>query len=204
MAQTQIFATKTNLISAKKSLELSESGYDLLDRKRSVLIREMLALLDRFKSLRERIETTYQTAYIALQRANITSGAISEIARAVPLDDGVEIRYRSVMGVDIPICDYTEPERTMAYGIRNTDSQLDAAYNSFCELKKMTIMLAEIENSAFRLARAILKTQRHANALKNVSIPRLEATIKTISEVLEEGEREEHSRLKLIKRMKTL
>ncbi|MDR0819270.1 MAG: V-type ATP synthase subunit D [Oscillospiraceae bacterium] len=202
MAQTQLFATKGNLIAAKKSMELSTTGYDLLDRKRSILIREMMELLDRSKELRSKIDETYLTAYAALQRANTTLGAVGDITRAVPLDSGVEIRYRSIMGVDIPVCDYTEPPRKMTYGFRGSDSQLDNAYHCFCEVKKMTVMLTEMENSAFRLARAIIKTQRRANALKNVSIPKLESTIKTITEVLEEKEREEFSRLKVIKRQK--
>jgi V/A-type H+-transporting ATPase subunit D len=198
----QLFATKGNLIAAKRSLELSTTGYDLLDRKRSILIREMMELLDRSKELRAKIDETYVSAYAALRRANTTLGAVGDVARAVPLDVGVEIRYRSVMGVDIPVCEYDEPPRRMAYGIRGSDSQLDKAYHSFCEVKRMTVLLTEIENSAFRLARAIIKTQRRANALKNVSIPKLEATIKTITEVLEEKDREEFSRLKVIKRQK--
>ncbi|MDR2530140.1 MAG: V-type ATP synthase subunit D [Oscillospiraceae bacterium] len=198
----QLFATKGNLIAAKKSLELSSTGYDLLDRKRSILIREMMDLLNRSKGLRAQIDETYTQAYAALRRANTTLGAVGAISRTTPPDTVVELRYRSVMGVDLPVCDYAEPHRRMAYGIHGSDSQLDNAYHRFCDVKRMTVMLAEIENSAFRLARAIIKTQRRANALKNVSIPKLERTIKTITEVLEEKDREEFSRLKVIKRGK--
>jgi len=199
----QIFATKGNLIAAKRSLELSKSGYDLLDKKRSILIREMMELLERSKQLRDKIDTIYTAAYDSLRIANIKLGTITELARAVPIDDGVSISYRSVMGVDIPALEYDEPPRKMFYGFRGSNSQLDKAYHSFCEVKRMTILLTEMENSAFRLARAIIKTQRRANALKNVSIPNLEATIKLITDVLEEKEREEFSRLKVIKRQKS-
>ena len=61
------------------------------------------------------------------------------------------------------------------------------------------MVLAEVENSAFRLANAIRKTQRRANALKNIIIPNFEVTVKFITEALEEKEREEFSRLKVIK-----
>jgi V/A-type H+-transporting ATPase subunit D len=196
----QMFATKGNLIGAKRSLALSDTGFDLLDRKRSILIREMMELLDRSKALRGEIDDTYRDAYDALRRANITLGSIENVAQAAPLDNGVEIHYRSVMGVDIPVCEYTEPPGEMSYGFRGTNSQLDKAYHSFRKVTRMTVMLTELENSAFRLARAIVKTQRRANALKNVSIPRLQGTIKTITEVLEEKDREEFSRLKVIKK----
>ena len=41
--------------------------------------------------------------------------------------------------------------------------------------------LAEIENSVYRLAVSIKKTQKRANALKNIMIPKFEETVKFIS-----------------------
>ena len=46
----------------------------------------------------------------------------------------------------------------------------------------------------------IKKTQKRANALKNITIPQTETIIKTISDALEEKEREDFIRLKVIKR----
>ena len=69
-------------------------------------------------------------------------------------------------------------------------------------VKELTVVLAEVENSVYRLANTIRKTQKRANALKNISIPRFEETIKFISESLEEKEREEFSRQKVIKNQK--
>ena len=54
-----------------------------------------------------------------------------------------------------------------------------------------------IENSAYRLAYNIKKTQKRANALKNITIPNYEALVKTIENALEEKEREEFTRLTL-------
>ena len=50
---------------------------------------------------------------------------------------------------------------------------------------------------------SIKKTQKRANALKNITIPHYEELSKSISNALEEKEREEFTRLKVIKRMKT-
>ena len=60
----------------------------------------------------------------------------------------------------------------------------------------------EVETSVIRLAEAIQKTQKRANALGNVQIPQMQKTIKSIDEVLSEREREEFSRLKVIKAQK--
>ena len=66
----------------------------------------------------------------------------------------------------------------------------------------MTAELAEVENSVYRLADSIKKTQKRANALKNIMIPRFEETVKFITDALDEKDREEFSRLKVIKRQK--
>ena len=60
--------------------------------------------------------------------------------------------------------------------------------------------MAEVEISIYRLAQAIKKAQKRANALKNIVIPDLDNTIRFITEALEEKEREEFVRLKVIKR----
>ena len=56
---------------------------------------------------------------------------------------------------------------------------------------------------AYRLANSIKRTQKRANALKNITIPRYEALTRNITNALEEKDREEFTRLKVIKRNKT-
>jgi V/A-type H+-transporting ATPase subunit D len=58
------------------------------------------------------------------------------------------------------------------------------------------------ETSAYRLAMSIKKTQRRANALKNIIIPKYEELTRDISQILEERERDEFTRLKVIKKRK--
>lgn len=201
MANT-VFPTKGNLIATKKSLKLAQLGYDLLDRKRNILIREMMNMVEKAKSIRGEIEENYKNAYLALQRANMTMGVIGELANSLDVETGVEITYRSVMGVDIPEVAFHSTTNQTQYGFLLSNSQCDIAYFSFNRVKELTAVLAEVENSVYRLADAIKKTQRRANALKNINIPRFETTVKFISEALEEKEREEFSRLKVIRHTK--
>lgn len=194
-----VIPTKGNLLNLKKSLSLAKMGYTLLDRKRNILIREMMGLIDDAKAIRGQIEGSYQQAYLALQNANITLGLCDNISKAIPEEEGIAITYRSVMGVEIPKAVLHESAPQVYYGFQQSNSQLDSAYIHFHEVKKLTVTLAEIENSVYRLANAIKKTQKRANALKNIIIPRFEADVKFITEALEEKEREEFSRLKIIK-----
>lgn len=203
MRTDNIFPTKGNLMNVKKSLQLARMGFDLLDRKRNILIRELMTMVDSAKALRSQISSTYNRAYFALQRANITLGLIEDVEKSIPIEDGLEIRYRSVMGVELPTVTLdARPEPDFCYGFAGTNSQLDSAYLCFHKVKLMTAQLAEVENSIYRLANAIKKTQSRANALKNIIIPGFEFSSKFITDALEEKEREEFSRLKVIKAQK--
>jgi V/A-type H+-transporting ATPase subunit D len=202
MAITRISPTKGNLLATKKSLDLAKLGYDLMDRKRNVLIREMMMLVDKVKLLRTEITETYEEAYLALQQANITLGVVSEIASAVTIETGVHVIYRSVMGVEIPNVSMDFSEVKFEYGFAESNSKLDEATILFNKAKRLTILLSEVDNAIYRLARAIQKTQKRANALKNIVLPALKGDIKFISEALEEKEREEFTRLKVIKNKK--
>ncbi len=198
----QVFPTKGNLIKTKRSLQQAKQGYELMDRKRNVLIREMVALIDKSKLIRGNIEQTYIDAYSALQKANITLGSLATITQFVPEDDELKISYRSVMGVELPTVTLEKRPLVPQYDVAMTNSYLDHAYICFNETKYLTAILAEIENSIYRLAIAIKKTQKRANALKNIIIPRYEEQLRFISNSLEEKEREEFSRQKVIKTTK--
>ncbi len=200
---TPVVPTKGNLIAIKKSLELARGGFDLLDRKRNILIREMMLLIKHASTIQDEIDKTYKRAYKALQKASITLGICEEIAGTVPIDDNLKVSYRSVMGVEIPIVSLVEDKKsTIPFGLYNSNSMLDEAYRRFIEVKHLTANLSEIENSVYRLADAISKTQKRANALKNIVIPRFEENVKFISDALDEKDREDFSRLKVIKRRK--
>lgn len=202
MSKKAVVPTKGNLMTMQRSLQQARLGYELMDRKRNILIREMVLLTDKAKSLRGRVEETYRQAYLALQNANITLGISENIAQTVPIENGISIRYRSVMGVEIPSVTLKENKVELKYGLARTNSQFDIAYIRFNEVKELTIILAEVENSIYRLADGIKKTQKRANALKNIMIPMFEKNVKYISDSLEEKEREEFSRQKVIKNIK--
>ena len=198
-AQQQIFPTKGNLMAAKRSLSQAQLGYELMDRKRNILIREMVSLSDKAKEIRDSIDKVFSDAYQSLQMANIMLGVVTPLTKQIPEETGVHVTYRSVMGVELPTVTIDEAPQIMVYSPELTNSQFDRAYICFNEAKKMAATLAEIENSIYRLSVAIKKTQKRANALKNILIPRYTEQVKFITNALEEKEREEFSRQKIIK-----
>lgn len=198
------FPTKGNLILAKNSLALARQGYELMDKKRNILIRELMDLIGQARDIQSEIDRTFTQAYAALQRANIQLGIsyVAEIAAAVPVERSVRIKTRSIMGTEIPLVEYQKDSNLPSYAFYSTRESLDAARLGFERVKELTIRLSMIENSAYRLAASIKKTQKRANALQNITIPSYQSLASNIQNALEEKEREDFTRLKVIKRMK--
>jgi V/A-type H+-transporting ATPase subunit D len=128
---------------------------------------------------------------------------VQTIAETLPVDMSIEVKTRSVMGTEIPLVRYdAEQNLRPAYAFFRTRDSLDEARAAFARVKDLTVRLAQVETAAYRLAANIQKTQKRANALKNITIPHYEELSKTIGAALEEKEREEFTRLKVIKKQK--
>ena len=195
------FPTKGNLILAKNSLALASQGYELMDKKRNILLRELMALIDQAREIQSEIDTTYTEAYKALQLANVQLGIhfVEEMAASVPVENSIRIKTRSIMGTEIPLVQHEPEPMKLSYDYYSTRESLDEARLHFERVKDLTIKLSMIENSAYRLAASIRKTQKRANALKNITIPTYQALVADITNALEEKDREEFTRLKVIK-----
>ena len=199
------FPTKGNLILAKNSLALASQGYELMDKKRNILLRELMGLIDQAKDIQSEIDSTFREAYQALQKANIELGIhyVQDIAASIPLEQSIRIKTRSIMGTEIPLVQSQSDWPNLTYAFYSSSEALDRARMNFEKVKELTIKLSMVENSAYRLASSIRKTQKRANALKNITIPTYQNLVTTISNALEEKDREEFTRLKVIKRSKS-
>jgi len=196
------FPTKGNLISAKNTLRLSRQGYELLDKKRMVLAKEVMSLTEKALEIQKNIDKIFVEAYKALTDANIQMG-VSNVERfsfGVPYENSLRIKSRSVVGVEIPLVSFESGIKdNPLFGLGSTSSSLDEAFYKFNEAKELIVTLSMVKNSAHRLTINIKKTQKRANALKNVTIPKYENLVKQIQDVLEERERDEFTRLKVLK-----
>jgi len=194
--------TKSTLMNAKNSLEFSEKGFELLDKKRNVLIREMMSYVAKARVLQNEINITFSKAYKALELANINSGItnVQDIAMSVGETNDYEILFKSVMGVEVPKIIFNRKEIETKYGFFRSSATIDEVMKEFNNVKYLTYELAEVENAIYRLAMEVKKTQKRANALKNIQIPKFEEIVKFVSEVLEEKEREDFFRLKVVKK----
>lgn len=198
---TKNLPTKNNLIKIKKSIKQSKEGQMLLEQKRMILSRELEKYIEEDKKLKEQGKELIEKAYHYLRIANVEIGIddMIDISDGIKTDNSIDIKYKTIMGVEIPSIVPDESKVSINYGLYNTTTAVDKAILKFMEVKKYIIELAQIENIIFRLEKDIEKVQRRSNALKEIIIPADEKRFKEIQEILEENEKEEFIRLKKLK-----
>ena len=127
------FPTKGNLMLAKNSLALANQGFELMDKKRNILIRELMELIEQAKDIQSQIDETFTRAYKSLQRANIEHGIswVEELAYTVPIEDSIQIQTRSIMGTEIPHVKYNHEENALTYAFGDTMESIDIAREDF-------------------------------------------------------------------------
>jgi len=199
--QGKMIPTKANLMKCEEILKFSQKGFELLDKKRNILIQEMMTLVKRAEAIQSKINNEFIVAYKSLEIANIMMGrnSVKEFSFAVEEENEYKILLTSVMGVEIPKIKYNKEEPVASYSFFRTNSSFDNAVLKFNELKYMIYELSEVETSVYKLAMEIKKTKKRANALEKIRIPMYIDLIKEIKETLEEKEREDFFRLKLLK-----
>jgi V/A-type H+/Na+-transporting ATPase subunit D len=142
-----------------------------------------------------------QTAYDAMEKARLVMGSdhVEWAALAVNKTVDVHLKLRGIMGVAIPMITATGEPPKLLYSPGDTAAVLDEASTAFRDVLLRIPQLSMLTATVWRLANELRKTQRRVNALQHIFIPQYQATIAFIVSSLEEREREETFRLKLLK-----
>jgi V/A-type H+-transporting ATPase subunit D len=204
MSLENISPTRINLIRTKKTLSLAESGRDVLERKRDILLRELRTSIFEAEKAREELLKALTTAYQSLKEANMAKGSdtIANVALGSCFEANFLLDFRSIMGVTVPTIEFqSATDAKPDYGFANTNAELDKAFKQFYSLLKLLADLAKAEGTTFQIANDVGRTQRRVNALNHVLIPMYRNITKEIALVLEEKDREEFVRTKRIKHM---
>lgn len=202
MAKLNIAPTKSNLLSMKEQLFVSKNGYDLLEEKREILVRELMHMVERVKLLERDIDKKIEDAYPVLKRMLMTDGAdqIERISHAIHYDFNITEKRVIIGGMPFSSIDVDLPKKELFYSLIGTYANTDETIVKFFELLSLLTQMASIRTIVWRLAEEVKKTQRRVNALDKMIIPQAEETKLYIEGVLEERERENVFVLKALKK----
>jgi len=197
--------TRSELIALKKKIRLAKSGYDLLKKKRDGLILEFFEVLKKVKESRGELTGIYKEALykMSVTRAIENDLHIRSIALAVKESPSVVIGEKNVMGLRVPKITGSVGEKYFmerGYGLLSSSIRIDEAASAYEKVVNKVIIAAEVETTLKKLLQEIEKTKRKVNALEQIVIPRMESSAAYIRMRLEEMERENFSRLKMIKK----
>jgi V/A-type H+-transporting ATPase subunit D len=204
LSSENISPTRINLIQTKKTLNLAESGREVLERKRDILLRELRNSIYEAERVRKELVAAIEQAYKSLREANIAKGSetVANVAMGSSSEANYIIDYKSIMGVTVPSIDFqSKPNLKPDYGFANTSVELDTSFKQFYSVLPLIVDLARTEGTTFQIANDVRRTQRRVNALNHVLIPKYRNIVKWIELVLEEKDREEFVRTKIIKRV---
>lgn len=198
-----LLLTKSNLIKLKKTIALSKQGQELLEKKKYILENEKEKYISQKKELEETFHKQYEKAFLSLQNANVDMGInkVNMISHTIEIDNQLDIKYKTIMGVEIPLISYTSSSNPdLTFGLLGTTISIDEAIVEFQNVKEMMVDLARLEITISRLDSAIQKVQKRSNSLRDIIIPNYEKDEKRIQDILEERDREEFVRMKMIKK----
>lgn len=202
MAKLNIAPTKSNLLAMKEQLAVSTNGYELLEEKREILVRELMHLVEKVKLLEKQMDKAVNQAYPAFKRMLMVDGAdqIQRLSHGIHYDFHMNEKKVTIGGMGFSSIDVELPQQELFYSFNGTDANTDDTVSKFFYLLSILTQMASIRTIVWRLADEVKKTQRRVNALDKMIIPQTTETKTYIESVLEERERENVFVLKALKK----
>ena len=185
----------------KDELAFSRTGYDLLDQKRSILVSELLTLVDQAVDYQNRVEKALSDASAALEDAIMHMGRlkVANLAGSVNITSSISLGSRKVMGVELPKVNTEFAGEGPFFSPEGTSMLADVAVNRYRDALSLMGQMSELKVSIMRLAREVRKTIRKVNSLEKLVIPDREETVRYLTSRIEESERESMIQMKSVK-----
>ena len=198
--------TRMELLARKGQITLANLARDLLEKKRTALMRELLREADTAMQRSDVLQQAAADARLALARAQVVAGPEVVQSAALAARDRLPLQVETVnvMGIKVPHIEQRSVAHSMlgrGYAVTGTSITIDETAAAFEADVDAILRLADHELRLARLAAEIQQSSRRLNALDHLLIPNLQAERSYIEMALDERERSEHFRLKLAKRL---
>ncbi|CAD2214615.1 vacuolar ATP synthase subunit D [Angomonas deanei] len=217
--------SRMSLIAFKTRLKGAQKGHSLLKKKADALSLRYRAVMGDLRNAKLEMADQIKDSYFTITQAQFIAGDISlavQESLKIPTYT-MKLRVENIAGVQIP--SFRPPEDAVeeeaeqvaghgaaqgetkaktasVAGLGKGGEQIKEAYTAFRDTLSLMVRIASLQTSWVTLDIAQKVTNRRVNALEKVVIPRVENTLNYITSELDEQEREEFFRLKMVQKKK--
>lgn len=191
----------------KGKKKAAESGHRLLKKKADALKVKFRDYAKAIAETKGTMSADSSSAFFSLTQAEYAAGnfkqkvAEGSMSARVRVGAGID----NVAGVKLPVfskLDTGAVADNQSLGLVGGGKKIVAVREKFTHLLACLIKLASLQTSFVTLDEALKVTNRRVNALENVTIPKIQKILDYISRELDELEREDFTRLKLVQTSK--
>ncbi|GKY96066.1 hypothetical protein MPSEU_000566800 [Mayamaea pseudoterrestris] len=200
---SEVPPTRMNQQIFKGKLKAAVGGHKLLKKKADALKVKFRDYAKMIAETKSNMAADASGAFFSLTQAEYAAGnfkrkvAEGSLQARIRVGAGVD----NVAGVKLPVFskyDTGAVADNQSLGLVGGGKKIVAVREKFTILLENLIKLASLQTSFMTLDEALKVTNRRVNALENVTIPKIEAVLDYISRELDELEREDFTRLKLV------
>ncbi|CAB9507408.1 proton ATPase subunit D [Seminavis robusta] len=201
--------TRMNQQIFKGKKKAAEGGHKLLKKKADALKVKFRDYAKAIAETKSSMTGDSSNAFFSMTQAEYAAGnfkqkvAEGSMTARVRVGAGVD----NVAGVKLPVFtkyDTGAAADNQSLGLVGGGKKIQNVREKFTDLLEMLIKLASLQTSFQTLDEALKVTNRRVNALENVTIPKIEGILGYIARELDELEREDFTRLKLVQGKKEI
>lgn len=201
--------SRMTLIAFKTRLKGAQKGHSLLKKKADALNMRYRQIMAELRKAKLEVLETVRAAHFSVTSATFIAGDISfavQEALKIPAYK-TRVQVDNVAGVSIPSLkpiEAGEEADGALSGLGKGGEQIKESRKTFNNTLALLVKIASLQTMWVTLDVAIKITNRRVNALEKVVVPKTQNTIAFINSELDELEREEFFRLKMIQKKKRI
>lgn len=204
---SEVPPTRMNQQVFKGKKKAAESGHKLLKKKADALKVKFRDYAKMIAETKGNMSSDATTAFFSLTQAEYAAGNFKQKVAEGTLTARVRVGagIDNVAGVKLPVFTIYETGTTadnQSLGLVGGGKKIVAVREKFTVFLTQLIKLASLQTSFVTLDEAMKVTNRRVNALENVTIPKIQNVLDYIDRELDELEREDFTRLKLVQSKK--
>jgi len=201
-----VHPTRLELLRLKRRKTLAEGIADILQKDLETLILALIEHAQKAHAIRTRLQESLRDAYSMFIESEMLIGMkVIEIAlSAEPVDFDVEVNMTAgVLGIEFPAFQLSKKEtetKKPRFNLSDTPIQLEESASKSEAALKFIVNLAELTAEIREMLEIIALKRRQINRIRFKIIPQLDATIRYVELILEEIERQDATRVRVLQR----